>query len=290
MENDLFFSSMDEDCLMGTRVDRDFEYTEGGKYFNHNLKKLNLQDYNMVIMRLPRPLSDYFLIWLDSLFPDTVIINSPSGIMTTGSKQYLINVPELCPEIKLCYSIEEIEKESEKHPIVLKPLKEYGGKGILKIVGNRLSDGMEEFNARTYLQEIKETIEKDGLLSMKYLKNVTQGDKRILVVGGEILAASMRLPAKGSWLCNVAQGGTSEFTEVTRKEREIIKILSPKLEKLGILIYGADTLVDDNGERVLSEINTLSIGGFPQAEAQTGKPIVRSLIDKIIEYADEWTR
>ena len=60
--------------------------------------------------------------------------------------------------------------------------------------------------------------------------------------------------------------------------------------KEGVLIYGVDTLVDDNGLRTLSEINTLSIGGFPQAEQQTGKPIIKMLIDKIFEYADARSR
>ncbi|HAW03161.1 MAG TPA: hypothetical protein DCW83_00665 [Saprospirales bacterium] len=110
-----------------------------------------------------------------------------------------------------------------------------------------------------------------------------------MVVGGKILAASLRIPAKGSWLCNVAQGGTSVYAEVTLQEREIINTITPKLAQYGIFIYGLDTLVADNGDRILSEINTMSIGGFPQAEAQTGRPIIKSLIDKIFEYADERT-
>ena len=49
-------------------------------------------------------------------------------------------------------------------------------------------------------------------------------------------------------------------------------------------MFGADTLTDDDGKRVLSEVNTLSIGGFPHAEAQTGKPIISITIQKIIDY------
>ena len=121
---------------------------------------------------------------------------------------------------------------------------------------------------------------------MKYLKNVTQGDKRILVVGGKIMAASLRLPAPNSWLCNVAQGGISVPSELEKEEIDIIKTISPRLEQEGIFIFGADTLVNDDGKRILSEINTLSIGGFPQAEKQTGKPIVQDTINKIIKYID----
>ena len=111
--------------------------------------------------------------------------------------------------------------------------------------------------------------------------------KRQLVVGGEILASSLRLPKEGNWLCNVSQGGESVATEVTEREREIINKINPILASEGILIYGTDTLVDDDGQRVLSEINTLSVGGFPQAEAQSGKPIIKKLLDKIFEHADQ---
>ena len=118
------------------------------------------------------------------------------------------------------------------------------------------------------------------------MKNVTQGDKRILVVGGQIMAASLRLPAENSWLCNVAQGGTSVTAQLETEEEAIIKTISPRLEAEGIFIFGADTLVDDDGKRILSEVNTLSIGGFPQAEKQTGRPIVRETINKIVNHKE----
>ena len=140
------------------------------------------------------------------------------------------------------------------------------------------------------VQAMQEEFDPEGYLAMKFLKNVSQGDKRILVVGDEVLAASLRIPAEDSWLCNVAQGGTSVAAEVSEEEYEIVRGISKKLNAEGILIYGVDTLVNDDGLRTLSEINTLSIGGFPQAEQQTGKPIIKRMIEKIFDYADARTR
>ena len=288
-ENSLFFDERQRDILLGNRVTSDFRYTINGDCFISGLKKLNPQDYDIVLMRLTRPISDDFLRWLEEVFVHTVMVNKPSGIIVTSNKKYLVNLPDLCPNIRLCKSVEDIEEEMAKYPIVLKPLKEYGGRGLLRIDGNTIDDGNKAYDTSHYLEAMREDIEKEGILSMKYLKNVSEGDKRILVVGGEILAASLRVPAKGSWLCNVAQGGTSVYSEVTLQERKIVDVISPKLAQYGILVYGIDTLVDDNGDRILSEINTMSIGGFPQAEAQSGKPIIKSLINKIFEYADEWT-
>ena len=123
---------------------------------------------------------------------------------------------------------------------------------------------------------------------MKYLKNVSKGDKRILVVGGQIMASSLRIPAVGSWLCNVSQGGKSVKSEVTMEEEDIVNTISPSLIAEGILIFGVDTLEDDDGKRILSEVNTLSVGGFPQAQKQSQRPIIKMTIDKIFKYADEY--
>ena len=289
-DNAPFFNALQIENLLGCQVNDTFCYSETGASFTSNLKKLQPEEYDIVLMRIPRPISDAFLEWLEIVFSHAVMINKPSGILKTSNKKYLVNFPELCPDVRLCHSVKDILEELEKHPIVLKPLKEYGGKGLLKIEGNVLDDGLNKHDSIRYLSSMEDYLKTAGMLSMKYLKNVSEGDKRILVVGGEILAASLRMPAEGSWLCNVAQGGRSVPAEVTPKERTIIESLNPKLTAQGIIIYGADTLVDDNGERILSEINTLSIGGFPQAEAQTGKPIIKTLLNKIFDYADEWTK
>ena len=288
-ENDFFFQDMYAHAILGNRVDSSFKYSASGDAYRKGLKKLNREDYDIVLMRLPRPISDEFLLCLSDIFKHAIICNDPKGITITSNKKFLLHFPELCPSVRLCHSIAEIEEEIQKHPIVLKPLKEYGGRGLLKIDGDQLHDGEQFFDTLEYLTEMEDVIVKDGYLSMKFLKNVTEGDKRILVVGGEILASSLRLPPKGSWLCNVAKGGTSVASEVTPEEQNIITQINPRLKDEGILMYGVDTLVDDQGNRILSEINTLSIGGFPQAEAQTGKPVIQSLINKIFEYADERT-
>ncbi len=287
-ENEPFYDEMLAGSLYGSRATAEFKFSKNGHHHSAGLKKLNPLDYDIVFMRLPRPLSDAFLNWTEELFSQAILINEPHGIIATSNKKYLLNFPNFCPNVRLCISIEEIEEEVAKYPIVLKPLREYGGKGLLKITGQTLDDGTQKHDAKPYLEAMRDEIS-EGFLSMRYLKNVSQGDKRILVVGGEILAASVRLPAEGSWLCNVAQGGTSVAADVTSDEIEIINAINPKLAEHGILMYGADTLVDDDGKRVLSEINTLSIGGFPQAELQTGRPIIKTLIDKIFEYAHEKT-
>ena len=121
-------------------------------------------------------------------------------------------------------------------------------------------------------------------LGVKYLKNVSEGDKRIIVVNGKTLGSSLRLPADGSWLCNVAMGGKSIVSKVAEEEVEIVKRINPTLSKMGIVMYGVDTLVGDDGKRVLSEINTTSIGGLPQMARQHKLPLVEEAMDLIWDY------
>jgi len=284
--NDSFFKKMNGVTLMGRTVTADFDYTKDGSHYTHELKKLNISEYDILFLRLPRPISDEFLKWLSRLFSHTVILNDPNGIITTSNKKFLLNFPSECPNTKLCTSIEDVMGEVAQYPIVLKPLREYGGRGLLKINKDQCDDGSTIHNTMYYLKTIETQLQADGYLSMRFLKNVSQGDKRILVADGEVMAASLRLPAADSWLCNVAQGGTSIAAEVTKREVSIIDNIKSTLRKEGIFMYGVDTLVDDDGHRVLSEINTLSIGGWPQAQVQTGQPIIKRMIQKLYQYVD----
>jgi glutathione synthase len=282
-ENDKFFKNKKLDGLHVVAVDTDFQYQESGEQFSQALKKVDYKSYDAVWLRLPRPVEDDFLLWLEDEV-DGVIFNRPRGILETSNKSFLLEIQKVCPPIKKVHTVEEVLSFALQMDIVLKPLKEYGGRGLIKISDGMVDDGKEIHNAKAYLVQLEPALRRDGYLAMKFLKNVSKGDKRILVVNGELLAASLRLPAEGSWLCNVAQGGTSVATEVTNEEREIIEFISPILTEKGIVMFGADTLTDDDGKRVLSEVNTLSIGGFPHAEAQTGKPIISITIQKIIDY------
>ncbi|MEM6966747.1 MAG: hypothetical protein AAF573_18425, partial [Bacteroidota bacterium] len=145
--------------------------------------------------------------------------------------------------------------------------------------------GQEKTDLKDFIQKNQE--KPIAYLAVKFLKNVTQGDKRIVVVHGKIMGASLRLPPKDAWLCNVAMGGQSVPATVDEDEKKIIARINPLLAKLGIVMYGVDTLVDDNGKRVLSEINTTSIGGILQMEKQQQQPLAKATTDQICKYIVE---
>lgn len=284
---DFFYkNTASETELYVTSINNTFEFDPKGLQFDVENRKTSIYNYDIIFLRLPRPISDQFLIELSNKALGKIIINDPIGIITSSNKSFLLSIAQHCPPIALCNNIDEILSFTKMYDCVLKPLKSYGGKGLVRIINNVLNDGEKDWPLCEYLEKIELEIKSDGFLAMKYLENVHQGDKRLIVVDGEIMASSLRLPPKGSWLCNVARGGTSVPASPEIREIEMIRDINPKLKDLGIFIYGLDTLVGDNGERVISEINTLSIGGFPQAEIQTKKPIIKLTLDKIFKYAD----
>jgi glutathione synthase len=280
--NARFFRGESAANLWVSEVYENFSFSEKGGELSDKLKKADPGDYDLIWLRLPPPLDLSFLEFIDRTFSGKFIINSPKGIYQTGTKAFLLNFPSLCPPLQLCRTKAEIRSFAEQFPIVLKPVRGYGGEGIVRIDGNRVWEGQEEMTLEEYFSELK-----DGsfeLLAAKFLKNVSQGDKRIIVVNGKIMGASLRLPTEDSWLCNVAMGGTSHLAKVEPQEEKIVAAINPLLSKMGIVMYGVDTLVGDDGKRILSEINTTSIGGLPQIAAQMELPLVEEAIDLIWSY------
>lgn len=285
--NDPFFKKGSQRDLSVLEVDDNFAFEASGQQFMQTDLMQELSSYDCILMRLTRPIEAAFFDNLARISPKQVIINHPLGIQKTSSKAFLLHFPEICPPMRLCQSVNEIMEFAANFPIVLKPLKEHGGKGILKIEDGLLYDKDISYDPREYLNQLESYIQKEGYLAVKFLKNVSQGDKRILVVGKNILGASLRLPPEDSWLCNVAQGGTAVTADIDPEEAAIIQRLIPVLEKEGILIAGIDTLVGDDGKRVLSEINTLSVGGFLDIQEQSGKPVIAQKIQTIIDYVQQ---
>lgn len=280
--NEAFFEGRSQDVLTVRRVQTDFGFLPPSQWLREPHHLTRLSDYDAILMRLARPVSTEFLHFLAKLTNGQTVINHPLGIEKTSSKAFLLHFPDVCPPMKLCRSAEEVRSFAAQFPIVLKPLRDYGGKGLVRIEQNQAESGGQTVPLTDFLRDNQSFIEQEGYLAMKFLHNVTQGDKRIIVVNGKIMAASLRMPPKDSWLCNVAQGGSSQAAEADEQERAIIARINPALHEAGIFIYGVDTLVDDQGQRILSEINTLSIGGFLNAEQQSDLPVIALTIQQII--------
>lgn len=283
--NRLFFEKMAVKSLYASQVHSNFDFTEDGRFFKKNLEKTGIRSYDAVLLRLPHPVAPGFWQFLATEYPNTLFVNAPKGIEITGSKAYMLNFPDLCPPLRRCKTLADIEAFRQQFPIVLKPLRSYAGLGIVKIDGEKVARAEGgELNWEAFARSLEG--KPFDYLAAKFLKNVNQGDKRIVICNGEILGAALRLPAPGNWVCNVARGGKSSGAEADGNERTIIEKLNPVLAAHGIIFYGIDTLVNDEGQRVLSEINTLSIGGLPKIAEYSGRPVVRQAADLLWKYIE----
>lgn len=284
-ENAAFFDGRPDAPLYGSRIDPSFAFSTSGGPFQLPLHPLPIRAYDSILLRLPPPVSPNFWAYLQTRVDEHKCINRPSGMLKTGSKAYLIEVAALCPPIRLLRSKADIRDFLAQHPIVLKPLNDYGGKGMIRLEGNRAWRGNQELPLAQFFEQLDD--DDIHYLGMEFQQRVAEGDKRIIVAGNEVLGAVLRLPPPDSWLCNTAQGGQAMAAEVSPEEHDIARQLIGQLSREGIVLFGFDTLMGKDGKRRLSEINTTSIGGIvPLAELHQ-QPLVERAADQVWNYVNQ---
>ncbi len=283
-QNRDFFSGHPDATLHVSEVNDSFEFDPSGNLLLNTSIPIDKEQIDAVLIRMPQPLDKTFILSLESIASAGKIINRPQGAVLTSSKEFLVQVAHLCPSPRMCYSLREAIDLSRQVEIVLKPIFSYGGRGIVRLSHQNFWHGMERHKAEDISLFLND--EHFPMLAMKYLPNVSFGDKRTIVVNRQIVGSALRLPAKDSWLCNVAQGGHAIISEANEEELMIERELTPLLYDKGVVMYGFDTLVDDDGLRVLSEINTLSIGGLGPMEELSGKPILKKTAQLLWDYIE----
>lgn len=277
-----FFSEKVVSSVSGVSVDENFLYEN---LQNFVFEDREIESFDVLFLRIDRPVSVSFFHFIETFFDQKNIINNPNGMLETGAKNFLENFSDLCPPMKICYSINDLEPFLQKFSVVLKPLNGFGGRGLIKIENEEVLVDGKKYLYKNFVQELTALL-MDGYLAMKFLKNVTQGDKRVIVVNGEVVGAAMRFPAAGSYLCNCSQGGTAAFAEANEEEHLMAKKISEILTPKGVVMFGFDTLVNDDGKRVLSEINTMNVGGIYPTEVFSGRPVVQQSADLLCDYIE----
>ncbi|MBK8504562.1 MAG: glutathione synthetase [Saprospiraceae bacterium] len=286
--NQDFFYGLCDLSFSGIPVDADFSFDPSGNLFLQTGPMYALIDFDLVILRIAHPINSLFFDYLSANLPQERFINQPNGIMRTGGKDFLLQFPQWCPPMQWCHTIDDIKNFHRNFDLVLKPLRNYGGKGIFKVEkGKIIAQNGDQWDLASD-GHVLEQLEADGYLAMQYLQNVRLGDKRIVVVNGKIVGASLRKPAEGSWLCNVSQGGSSEASMADEREVEMAICIHETVAQMGVGIFGMDTLVNDEGQRVLSEINTLSVGGIGPMELQHQKPVLDHTVDLLLVYFENY--
>ena len=228
---------------------------EGNHFERGEFRILDLgSDTDVVLMRQDPPFDLGYITathLLERIQSETLVVNDPAAVRNAPEKVWVLDYARFMPPTALTRSVGVARKFLERHgEAVLKPLHGNAGKAVFKIErdGANLSALMELFNA-TY---------REPHVLQAFLPEVGEGDKRIVLVDGEVAGAINRRPGSGEIRSNLAAGGTAEQTELTEREREICEALKPELKRRGLLFVGIDVI----GGKWLTEINVTSPTGI----------------------------
>jgi glutathione synthase len=212
------------------------------------------RDVDVILMRQDPPFDLGYITathLLERISGETLIVNDPASVRNAPEKVWVLDFADLMPPTAITRSLGLARKFLAEHgEIVLKPLHGFGGGSVFRIGsdGRNLASLMELFN-RTY---------REPHVIQKFLPEIAQGDKRIVLVDGEVAGAVNRVPGEGEIRSNLAVGGKGQKTELTDREREICARLAPELRSRGLLFVGIDVI----GGQWLTEINVTSPTGI----------------------------
>jgi glutathione synthase len=191
-------------------------------------------------------------------------------VRNAPEKMFVTEFTELMPPTLLSRDLGEIKRFRERHgDIVMKPLYGKGGDGVFLVKRDDLNFGS--------LFDLFTTMFREQWVTQKFLPEVKQGDKRIILVDGEFAGAVNRVPAEGDLRSNMVRGGAPKATDLSPREREICSRLGPALKERGLLLVGIDVI-----DGWLTEINVTSPTGI-RAIKNVGGPDIAALVWDAIE-------
>jgi len=238
-----------------------------------SFEELDLAGVDVILMRQDPPFDMAYITatHLLELLPQNgpLVVNDPVAVRNAPEKLFVLRFKELMPPTLLTRDRDAIRAFWREHgDIILKPLFGNGGAGVF-----RLRPGDENLTA---LLEIYESIQREPVMVQRYIPEVRQGDKRIILVEGEAIGAVLRVPPEGEARANLHVGARPVKTELTSREREICAAIGPTLRAQGLVFVGIDVIGD-----WLTEINVTSPTGIQEIARLDGIEIAPRIWDAI---------
>jgi glutathione synthase len=246
---------------------------EGDHYTLGDAKRTELTAFDVVLLRQDPPFDMAYITtthMLERVHPRTLVVNDPASVRNAPEKIFVLDFPDLMPPTLVTRDLAEIKAFREEHgDIVMKPLYGHGGGAVFRLTKDDLNFGS--------LYDLFANMLREQWMVQKFLPEVKEGDKRILLVDGEFAGAVNRVPASDDLRSNMVRGGAPKATDLTPREREICAKLGPALRQRGLLFVGIDVIGG-----YLTEINVTSPTGI-RAVKNLGGPDVAAIIWNCIE-------
>lgn len=237
-----------------------------------------LSDFDVILMRKDPPfdMKFFFATHLLSLVEprQCVVINDPHGLREATEKLYALNFPEIIPPSIVSGNIALLKQfmEEQGGEMIVKPLEGAGGRGVLYL--NRKDRN---------LAAILELMTDEGrfpVMAQRYLPEIRQGDKRVLVLDGEPIGTLLRIPQENENRANLHVGGSSSRADITPRDREICGVLAAPFKKLGLYFVGLDVIGG-----FLTEVNVTSPTCVQEINAFEGVKLESQIVDFIEKKA-----
>lgn len=237
-------------------------------------REWTLADFDAVVMRTDPPVDTDYLLATHLLGVAAAngarVLNAPAALRDFNEKLAILNFPQFIAPTLVAAQAVEIEAFLLEHrDIIVKPLTEMGGAGVF-----RLAFADPNRNA------IIETLTHRGrrpIMAQRYLPEIADGDKRILLIDGEVVPFALaRIPQPGETRGNLAAGGTARAQPLSERDREIAGTIAPWARAQGIFLAGLDVIGD-----CLTEINVTSPTGFQEIAAQAGIDVAARFIEAL---------
>ena len=244
-----------------------------GDHFTLGEKSVyDLSKADVVLMRQDPPFDMAYITAthvLENIHPRTLVVNDPAHVRNAPEKIFVTQFEGLMPPTLITSDRAEIDSFRKEHKdIIVKPLYGNGGAGVF-----RVKPDDENLGA---LLEMFTAFYREPVIVQRYLPEVRQGDKRIILVDGEFAGAINRVPAAGEARSNMHVGGRPEATTLTAREKHICDTIGPELKKRGLIFTGIDVIGD-----YLTEINVTSPTGIHEVKRFGGADIAKLIWDAI---------
>ncbi len=235
-------------------------------------RPVDLGTLDVVLLRQDPPFDLAYITsthLLEHLQPRVLIVNDPASVRNAPEKLFVMNFPQLMPPTLITRDRGAIEAFLDVHgEAVMKPLHGHGGAAVFKIARQDPNFGS--------LYDLFAASFREPWVVQRFLPQVANGDKRIILVDGVAAGAVNRVPARNDIRANLARGATAAAAELTAREREICAVIGPELKRRGLVFAGID-VIDGN----LTEINVTSPTGIRAIKRLGGPDLAVTIWDAI---------
>lgn len=269
VQNGIVYAAAAPFEFLGAKDDHDHAWFEAGSPV-----QTALAEFGAVIMRTDPPFDMQYLYATQLLTlaesQGAKVFNSGQAMRDFNEKLAILNFPQfVSPTIVTTRAADVRAFLAEHGDIIVKPLDGMGGMGIFRLTG-------QDPNIGSILETLMR-LDTRTIMAQRYIPDIVKGDKRVLVIGGEVVPYALaRIPQNGETRGNLAAGGRGVAQELSARDREIAETLAPELKRRGILLAGLDII----GE-CLTEVNVTSPTGFQEISKQKGWDVAARFIDAV---------